>query len=159
MYIRQNATVKAPFDVCRYALLAPADSWLPHIVRELEEPHGELLARLGFSVLGIGVTKQVALQLGDAELRRDWLRIPIHWEARPASDAFPVFEGEIQLAPADAASTKLEVSGTYDPPLGRVGSSADNLVMNQAARATVRRFVREVAAHLRRQAAAGDGTR
>lgn len=152
MFIRESASLPTPFDQCRKVLLGPPDRWLPHVVRQADEPGGELLVRLGFSVLGVALNKRAAVRLGEPEVHRDWVRIPIRWEARPAHDAFPVFEGEISLAPLDASACKLQAAGTYEPPLGQVGSSADTLVMRQAARATVKTLVQEVAALLRRSA-------
>lgn len=152
MFIRESAPLRAPFDSCRQALLDAPSTWMPNLAGELARPDGELTARLGFSVLGVGVTKQVAIQLGEPESGRDWIRVPVRWEAHPIAEAFPVFEGFISLAPVDAETSKLQVTGTYEPPLGRVGASADELLMRRAAKATVRRLVRELSAALLRHA-------
>lgn len=154
MYVRESLRLEIPFESCSEALQDPPEQWIPGAVTALDEPSRDLLARLGFSVLGLDVTKQVRMQVGETSLRGDWLRIPIRWHAEPVEQAFPAFDGEIELVTVDPGVTRLVLAGTYEPPLGAVGRSLDNAVMKAAARATIRRLARELARVIRRRRAA-----
>lgn len=149
MFVRYYVTINRPISECRDALLKDPDRWLPNVVTAAHEPSAAILAKVGFSMLAIDLRKQVAISVGEPLVLRDWLHLPISWEASPRADLFPTFQGEIQLVPIDAAITKLAVAGTYEPPLGDMGRALDNLAFHTAAEATIKDFVEGVAVHMR----------
>ncbi len=53
-----------------------------------------------------------------------------------------------------ATETQLELRGTYEPPMGRLGEVLDAAAGHRLAGAAVTRFIREVAGWLREQLAA-----
>jgi hypothetical protein len=94
-----------------------------------------VLLRAGFA----GLTKQVAVQNLPGYFRGDTAVIPIRWTATgPAGDLFPALDANLELDPAEAGTTRLTVHGSYRPPLGRFGAALDQLVLHNAARATIR---------------------
>ena len=151
MFVRYYVTIDRPLEECRQVLLESPEEWLPHLVQRSQRPAEQLLARLGFSILAVDVRKNAVVQLGRPLRLRDWLHIPISWQAQPVSELFPRFEGELQLVPISPEETKLALAGTYDPPLGDVGRAVDNLVMHTAAEATVKDFVEHVATRLEQE--------
>ena len=151
MFVRYYVTIERPIEECREVLLESPDEWLPNLVQSSEGPAEQLMARMGFSILAVGVRKRAIVQLGKPMLLRDWLHIPISWEAQPVSELFPRFEGELQLVPIGPGETKLALAGTYDPPLGDVGRAVDNLLMHTAAEATVKDFVEQLAKRLEKE--------
>lgn len=61
------------------------------------------------------------------------------WEATGRSGGlFPVLDADICLATEDAQHTRLGLTGTYRPPLGRLGAGLDKMALGQVAGATVR---------------------
>lgn len=151
MFVRYYVTIDRPIEDCRRVLMESPDEWLPNLVQRSQGPAEQLLARMGFSVLAVDVRKKAVVELGRPLLLRDWLHIPISWEAQPVSDLFPRFEGELQLVPIGPAETKLALAGTYDPPLGDVGRAVDNLLMHTAAEATVKDFVESLGKRLEKE--------
>jgi uncharacterized membrane protein len=151
VFVRYYVTIDRPIEQCRRVLLESPDEWMPHLVQSSEGPAHQLLARMGFSVLAVDVRKKAVVQLGRPLELRDWLHIPISWEAQPVSDLFPRFEGELQLVPIGPDQTKLALAGTYDPPLGDVGRAVDNLLMHTAAEATVKDFVEGLGRRLEKE--------
>ena len=151
MFIRYYVTIAWPIEECREVLLEAPDEWLPNIVDSSNGQAERLLARVGFSVLAVDVRKRAVVELGKPLLLRDWLHIPISWEAQPVSELFPRFEGELQLVPISTHETKLALAGTYDPPLGDVGRAVDHLVLHTAAEATVKDFVERLGKRLEEQ--------
>jgi hypothetical protein len=148
MFVRYYTMVERPIDECRQVLLDAPDEWFPNLVESSEEPAQQFLARMGFSILAVSVRKKAVVKLGEPVQLRDWLHLPVSWEAQPVSDLFPRFDGELQLVPISERETKIALAGTYDPPLGDVGRAVDNLVMHTAAEATVKDFVDRLAKRL-----------
>jgi hypothetical protein len=151
VFVRYYVTVDRPIEDCRRVLLESPGDWLPNLVQTSQGPAEQLLARMGFSILAVDVRKKAVVEIGNPVQLRDWLHIPISWEAQPVSDLFPRFEGELQLVPIGPGETKLALAGTYDPPLGDVGRAVDNLLMHTAAEATVKDFLEQLAKRLEKE--------
>lgn len=155
MFVRYYVSVDRPLDECRQVLLRSPEEWLPNQVRASQEPAARLLARVGFSLVSLDIRKRAVVHLGDPVEVGDWLHIPVSWGAEWASQLFPQFEGELQLVPISADETKVAVAGTYDPPLGDVGRTVDNLLLHTVAEATVKDFVEGVARRMRARSVSG----
>lgn len=69
----------------------------------------------------------------------------VSWHSARADRLFPVFAGEIELAPLPVRGWQLSLSGTYRPPLSVVGGAADRVMGHRVAEACVRRFVLDIA--------------
>ncbi|HEX6488288.1 MAG TPA: hypothetical protein VF137_05350 [Candidatus Dormibacteraeota bacterium] len=149
MFVRYYVIVDRPLDDCRQVLMRSPEEWLPNQVRASQEPAAQLLARVGFSLVSLDIRKRAVVNLGDPVRVGDWLHIPVSWGAQRASQLFPQFEGELQLVPISAGETKVAIAGTYDPPLGDVGRTVDNLLLHTVAEATVKDFVEGVARRMR----------
>ncbi len=70
------------------------------------------------------------------------------WKASFPERLFPTMEGKVELAPVDGLTTRLTVSGMYQPPLGRVGRQLDQAVMHSVAEATVKELAESIAERL-----------
>jgi hypothetical protein len=62
---------------------------------------------------------------------------------------FPLMKAELAVYPLTATETQLDFAGSYEPPLGWLGSAVDAVVGYKIAEASVHRFVAQVAAYLR----------
>lgn len=77
--------------------------------------------------------------------------VSLEWEAARAPRLFPLMKAELKVYPLTATETQLDFSGTYEPPLGLVGSAADALLGHRIAEATVHRFVTDIGHFLRQE--------
>jgi hypothetical protein len=103
-----------------------------------------------------GVSKLVAVRVLDPVYREDTMTIALRWEATGATGSlFPVLDADISLSPAGEASTRLTLSGSYRPPLGRFGAALDKAVLSRVAVATIDALLRSVADAVTRPAALG----
>ena len=59
--------------------------------------------------------------------------------------------------PAESPRARLELTGTYRPPLGRLGAALDHTVLHQVAAVTIRTLLHSVATSLISPATAIDG--
>lgn len=99
---------------------------------EVTKPDGDGSFRMTLTVHAAGakVRKAVRVHLGEARESGPWVRIPIQWEADPASQLFPSFDGGLELEDHDASRAEVALVGTYRPPLGPIGSVADTMLFS-----------------------------
>jgi hypothetical protein len=72
--------------------------------------------------------------------------LPLRWEATgPAGELFPVLDANLIAVPEGPEKTRLTLTGAYRPPLGRLGATLDNAVLNRVAHATVRALLSSLA--------------
>jgi hypothetical protein len=110
------------------------------------------LARVGPA----GFTRLVSVQVRELASRRDRAGLAIRWEATgPGGSLFPVLDADLRLSPAGENSTLLTLEGAYRPPFGALGAALDRAILHRVAAATVRRFIKQVAAGITSQASAG----
>jgi hypothetical protein len=95
-----------------------------------------------------GFAKQVDMEVGTAEIHRTGIAYPIRWRATGAEILFPRLEAELFLAHVGHATTRIALEGTYDPPLGVLGRTADRVLLGRFADATVRNWLDRLAAFL-----------
>lgn len=101
-----------------------------------------------------GVSKLVAIRVLDPVYRDDTMTVALRWEATgTAGGLFPVLDANISLSPAGEHSTRLALSGSYRPPLGRVGAALDKAILNRVAAATIHALLHSIAGTLTSHAA------
>ena len=76
-------------------------------------------------------------------------RLRLEWEAARSPRLFPFMSAVLSVYPLTATETQLDFTGEYEPPLGALGSAVNKLVGHRLAEASVHRFLKDVAEHLR----------
>ena len=76
-------------------------------------------------------------------------RMQLQWEAAKSPRLFPFMRAEFSIYPLTATETQLDFAGTYEPPLGVLGSAMNAIIGHRIAEASVHRFVTDVAEYLR----------
>jgi hypothetical protein len=103
----------------------------------------------------VDVGKEIEISLQNVEETPPSGRTPavthlhFEWKAKQSPGLFPLMHAELSVYALTATETQLDFSGTYDPPLGLLGSALDAVVGNRIADASIHRFVSEVAEYLR----------
>lgn len=107
----------------------------------------ELMAKVGVTLAGIPVYKQVRLHVGAAPelLREDRVMLPVSWETAGGPPIFPKMAGTLHVEPAGPELTRITLNATYDPPLGALGALIDRSLMHRLARMTMMDFVERLA--------------
>lgn len=147
MFIRHDVHVDQSAYRCRRELLEPAERWLPASVTRVAGER-RFLARVGFDAAAARISKQVELTIGPPTMEGDWLVIPLAWRATGPSQLFPVLDGKLAVQPGGPHSSRLSISGTYQPPLGALGREVDGAMLHNVAEATIKDFVEGVAARI-----------
>jgi hypothetical protein len=91
------------------------------------------------------------------------MTVGLRWEATgTAGGLFPMLDADISISPAGEGtspagkeSARLALSGTYRPPLRRLGAGLDRVIMSRVATATFRSLLRSVADTVASPATAG----
>lgn len=71
--------------------------------------------------------------------------VDLTWTAARGASFFPVMDAQLTVFPLSRTETQLDLLGHYVPPIGVVGNLIDAVVGHRIARASVLRFVQEVA--------------
>jgi hypothetical protein len=104
------------------------------------------LARVGPLGSVPGMSKLVNVILGEMTTREDAVSRPMRWEAIGLGEAlFPVLDADIVLTRA-GDDVILAVWGTYRPPLGGVGETLAQALMQRVGQATIGAFTQRIAA-------------
>jgi hypothetical protein len=106
----------------------------------------ETLARVGPFGGVPGLSKLVRVRTLEPVRLQERTMIGLRWEATGLTgELFPVLDAELVLTPVDERSSRLELVGSYRPPLGRVGMVLDKVVMERVAEATIRSLLERIA--------------
>lgn len=138
MYIQHSVHVNHSVEECAAALKNGPRTWFPR----LSDDHA---AAVGLKVAGVSLRKRVTVDLGEPVSEGDWTNVPITWKATFPERLFPVLVGKIELAPVEQSTTRLTISGMYEPPLGRLGVLLDEAVMHNVAEATIKEITESIA--------------
>jgi len=96
------------------------------------------------------IGREVTIELGKPLKWGYSVFFPIKWHARNGSGLFPAMDAELEVVPLgdQPPLTQIGLKGFYRPPLGRLGSIGDSLLMHRVAEASVRHFVSDLALRL-----------
>jgi hypothetical protein len=118
--------------------------------------NGALTGLLRVGPPGLAAAKLVRVSLLDPAYRGDLMTVGLRWEATgPAGSLFPLLDANISISPGQHEGTvggkqtaRLALTGSYRPPLGRLGAALDQVVLHRVATATIRALLQNVAAAL-----------
>jgi hypothetical protein len=116
---------------------------------------GAVTGLLRVGPAGLAAAKLVRVSLLDPVYRGQVMTVGLRWEATgPAGGLFPVLDANLSIFPAQGEGTtggkaaRLALTGSYRPPLGRLGAALDQAVLHRVATATIRALVQNLAAAL-----------
>lgn len=135
-------------------------AWLPEPRREGQESRWSVSVRAG------ALSRTVRTGVGAM-----WRSGTTRWRSlswKPAGDTpepgavdrfLPSFDGELGLDIVDDEHITLVLDGWYQPPGGVLGTAVDAVALRRVARATMDRFLADVAARLSAKAVLDGGSR
>jgi hypothetical protein len=153
--VRSFDYVNHPYEKVRNVLRADPQLVFSAATRAAASRASSVASELRVDVGGITVGAEIKVSVGTIEeatrgVRTEPVtRIPITWEGARRPGMFPLMSAELHVYPLTATETQLDFQGRYEPPLGALGGAFDAVVGHRIAEASVHRFVRDVARHLR----------
>lgn len=134
------------------ALLAEDPRGLLQSATDASMEHAdEVVTNLHVEVAGFDLGRDVVVELGEFQ-PVEALRcvLPVSWRAASGHLLFPTVAATLEIAALSLQPPMVQVTlaGSYDPPLGPLGTMVDRALTQRMAEAVVHRFVKDVAARL-----------
>jgi hypothetical protein len=143
--------VNQPYEAVRTTLLADP---LGLFTRATSPSGVSAGAELHVTLGALDVAAEVAIAVRDVvETRahdRAVTQIDFSWRAVRHPGLFPTMTACLRCYELSPTETQLEITGSYEPPLGITGQAVDAIAMHRVAETSVANFVRDVASFLRR---------
>jgi hypothetical protein len=135
--VEHSVLVQRPIQAVNAALGAGPRKWFPHLDgSSATDPEGLELRR------------KVKVDVGKPVTQGDRTEVPVTWHATFIKDLFPVMTGKVEFASAGPRTTRLNVCGMYELPLGRSGKPVDEALIYRVAKATVKDVAESIATRL-----------
>lgn len=153
--IRSYDYVNHPYDQVRDALTRDALAVFQSATKAATSRAHSVASQLRVNVAGIEVATDITISVKnvgeDAKgaTSAPTTRLQLEWEAAKSPRLFPFMRAELSVYPLTATETQLDFSGSYEPPLGALGSAMNAIVGHRIAEVSIHRFVTEVAEYLR----------
>ena len=150
MFVEAEFVVPLPLGVAKEALdRAVADGGLVAESRRAVEEGLVFLMPVGPRG-SQGPARDVLVRLLPVHQSGDRYLLPLRWEVTgPAGQLFPTLDGNMGLTADGELMSRLSIVASYDPPMGRLGTTIDKAIMSRVANATMTSFLHEVGAQLR----------
>ncbi len=147
--------VNHPYATVRDALTRDATAVFQAATKAATARAHSVASQLHASVAGIDVSTDVAISVTGIENdvsdapAKPATRLRLEWQAAERSHLFPFMQAALLVYPLTGRETQLDFVGTYEPPLGPLGSAVDAIGAHRIADVSVHHFVAEVASYLR----------
>lgn len=153
MFVAEEVSLPVGFGTARNRLnRLIREGTLLTASREAYEQQGGHLARVGPFGGVPGLSRLVEVQLGDFVTRDGSVFLPLRWRAAGrAGGLFPSLDADLMLAREGEQACLLKLDGVYRPPLGPLGASLDEILLNRVAAATVQAFLHRLADTITRE--------
>jgi hypothetical protein len=148
MLVYDFTHIPLPVAEVRHRLFSAVGGLWQQVAEAAYDEGEDLLSRVGPFGSVPGLSKVVSVRVGSVRERGDGFVMPLRWSATGPSELFPVMQADLEIAPLGAHETQLRFSGSYDPPLGKIGRHLDRLLLHQLAEATVRALLSRLVAAL-----------
>jgi hypothetical protein len=149
MFVEADLSMPLAFDAARRALdAALADGGLVAESRRAVED-GLVFVMLVGPRGSRKPAQEVVVRLLPGRLVGPMFIVPLRWElAGSAGRLIPALDANLELVAVDPATSRLSITGRYDPPLGWLGVAIDRAGMSKVASATMNALLKEISAHL-----------
>jgi hypothetical protein len=149
MLIQDFVHVALPFDDVKSKVISDPRAILESLAVEAYRDGEALSVRIGPTGKHPGLSKEIALDIGSPYPRGSGIVFPICWWATKAAWLFPCLDGDLEISPVEDGTTRIALSGRYEPPLAAVGRGMDRIVLHHVAESSLRTFLNSMAAALK----------
>jgi hypothetical protein len=149
--------IDRPYERVRELLHRDPSSLLQRATTSAAARTNALVANLHLQVAGIEIGVDVRVfvrRIRDQQATSKdpaVTRLELSWEAVRLPALFPAMLAEVAARPLSVTETRLDVDGSYWPPLGPVGNAIDTAGGHHIAEATVHRFLIDLVEQMRQE--------
>lgn len=148
MFVQDFKIVGASYEDVEARLATSSEALFAEALGSSREVGERITAKVGPKSWPAALAKTVEVRLGPVRRHADGTLVGFSWEAQGGASLFPRLDADLDVAPFGADQTILTVRGTYDPPAGRTGKIADELLLHRVAESTMRAFLEAVCEQL-----------
>jgi hypothetical protein len=146
--------VNHPYDQVNEALSANALAIFERATRSAADRANDVGAELHVRLGAVEIAADIAIEVtevagGRSPANQPATRLDLTWKSRRSPGLFPAMTGSLWAYALSPRETQLELTGSYDPPLGLLGDAIDAIALHRIAEESVRRFITDVASYLR----------
>ena len=146
--------VNRPYDQVKEALSASALAIFERATRSAADRASDVGAELRVRIGAVEVAADITIEATEVAGARSPAnqpasRLDLTWKSRRSPGLFPALTGSLWAYALSPRETQLELTGSYDPPLGLIGDAIDAIALHRIAEESVRRFITDVASYLR----------
>ena len=146
--------VNQPYLRVRDAVLANPHYVFRHATAASTTQSAALHVHVGGIDIGADVAIRIAKVEQDRVYDREATKLTLEWQAENHPGMFPAMKATLLIFPLSTTETQLELLGSYEPPLGKIGEAIDAVGLHRFAEASVTQFIQQVAGWLREELAA-----
>jgi hypothetical protein len=150
MFVSDERVLPVSFDdaSARLARLIRGDRLLS-LSEHVYQGGVDYLVRIGPLGAVPGASRLVRVRFAEPVLRPGMMCVGLRWEAAGVTGGlFPALDADIRLSDEDEGKVRVELTGSYRPPLGAIGTELDRLLLHTVATATIRALLARIAAVL-----------
>jgi hypothetical protein len=151
--LRARAIVNHAYPRVRDVFVANPHYVFRHATAATAIGTAELHARVGGFDIGAEVTIRVASISHDDRDDFPVTTLALEWEAAHHPRLFPTMVAELRLFPFSTTETELELEGSYDVPMGKIGEAIDVAIAHVFAARAIARLLQDVSGWLREELA------
>jgi hypothetical protein len=146
--------VNHPYGQVKEALSASALGIFERATRSAAEHAHDVGAELRVRIGAVEIAADIAIEVTEvagacSPGNQPATRLDLTWKSRRSPGLFPQMTGSLWAYALAPRETQLELTGSYDPPLGLLGDAIDAIALHRIAEESVRRFITDVASYLR----------
>lgn len=146
--------VNRPYDQVNEALSANALAIFERATRSAADRAADIGAELRVRLGAVEIAADIALEVTEvagaiSPANQPATRLELTWKSRRSPGLFPAMTGSLWAYALSPHETQLELTGSYDPPLGLLGDAIDAIALHRIAEESVRGFITDVASYLR----------
>jgi len=153
--IRAYDYVNHPYQQVKGLLSSDASGVFRNATKVAALRAKSVASELHINIAGIKIGTDIDISVKTIEDRPQKLKSPettlihLEWESSKMPNLFPFMKAELSVYPLTSTETQLVLEGTYEPPLGLLGSVLDAALGHRIAEAAVHQFITDVAVYLR----------
>lgn len=146
--------VNRPYDQVKEALAANALAIFERATRSAADRARDVGAELRIRIGAVEIAADIAIEVTEiagarSPANQPATRIDLTWKSKRRPGLFPEMTGSLWAYALSSRETQLELTGSYDPPLGLLGDAIDAIALHRIAEESVRRFITDIASYLR----------
>ncbi|HEV2360722.1 MAG TPA: hypothetical protein VGS21_03365 [Acidimicrobiales bacterium] len=148
VFVQDFKTIGGAFEDVEARVTGDPGLFFNPALRDAIDAGERMRVRVGPRSWPEALSKTVKITVNPARHVGDAVVVPFSWQADGGGSLFPHLDADLEITPAGPDETCLTLRARYQPPWGRVGRFADDVLLHRVAESTIRAFLDSVSTAL-----------